>query len=149
VWGFVVFDRVVMSAFRRCQAAAFGEKIVKEPYDVIAFFHNVYEVCACVCVRCDTLPRHPHLPSPQNAAKFNTVTTCVPRLSGYAVGVLPPKLAGYEIEPENNEETLANMTEFAVVRPFNLTLSSHSLPCLPLPLWCCVQCRLVSCTTSC
>jgi len=73
-------------------AAAFGEKIVKEPYDVIAFLHNQFE----------------------NAAKFNTVTTYVPRMSGYAVGILPPKLSGYGIEPENNEESLANMAEFAV-----------------------------------
>jgi len=73
-------------------AAAIGEKLVKEPFDVIAFLHNEYE----------------------NAAKFSTKTTYVPRMSGYAVGILPPKLVGYDIEPENNEETLTNMSEFAV-----------------------------------
>jgi hypothetical protein len=36
-------------------------------------------------------------------------------MSGFAVGVLPPTLKGYDIEPENNEETLSNMMEFAVV----------------------------------
>jgi hypothetical protein len=85
----------------------------------------------------------------QNAAKFNTVTTCVPRLSGYAVGVLPPKLAGYEIEPENNEETLANMTEFAVVRAAHdpRLLVAFSPPCVTVSgLW---LCRRASSTTSC
>ena len=36
-------------------------------------------------------------------------------MSGFAVGVLPPTLKGYNIEPENNEEALCNMMEYAVV----------------------------------
>jgi len=73
-------------------AAAIGEKIVNLDFDVVTFFHNEYE----------------------NAAKFNTITTSIPRMSGYAVGVLPPTLKGYNIEPENNEEALTNMMEYAV-----------------------------------
>jgi len=86
-------------------AAAIGEKIVKQDFDVVTFFHNQYE----------------------NAAKFNTITTSIPKMSGFAVGVLPPTLKGYDIEPENNEETLSNMMEFAVAGVlYNILLETQA-----------------------
>lgn len=49
-----------------------------------------------------------------NAATFQTVFRHIPQLSGLDVGQVPDRFKGYEIEPENNEETLVNMMEFAV-----------------------------------
>jgi F-type H+-transporting ATPase subunit gamma len=72
-------------------AAAIAENIVRQPYDLLAFVYNEFE----------------------NTAKYNTRCIYVPTMAGYDVGVLPPKLAGYEIEPENNEETLINLEEYA------------------------------------
>lgn len=73
-------------------AAAIGEKLVTKDFDQICFIYNEFE----------------------NAVKFNTVTAYVPTMAGFDVGVLPPTLSGYEVEPENNEEALTNMMEYAV-----------------------------------
>lgn len=73
-------------------AAAIAEKIVRQDFDQLLFIYNEFE----------------------NAVKFNTVIKYVPTMAGFDVGVLPPKLDGYEIEPENNEEALSNMMEYSV-----------------------------------
>eukprot|EP01138_Halocafeteria_seosinensis_P008882 gb/GECG01009078.1/.p1 GENE.gb/GECG01009078.1/~~gb/GECG01009078.1/.p1 ORF type:complete len:167 (+),score=24.04 gb/GECG01009078.1/:1-501(+) len=74
------------------QAAVLGEKIVQEDFDVMTMMYNEYE----------------------NAATFKTVRKNIPQLGGLGVGQVPERFKGYEIEPENNEETLVNMMEFAV-----------------------------------
>ena len=38
------------------------------------------------------------------------------------MGVMPPTLKGYSVEPENNEEALCNMMEYAVVRGVSAVL---------------------------
>jgi ATP synthase F1 gamma subunit len=73
-------------------AAAIASKIVREPYDVLTLWFNHYE----------------------NQAKFHNTYKKIPQLANMPVGVLPPSLKGYDIEPENNEETLVNMQEYAV-----------------------------------
>jgi F-type H+-transporting ATPase subunit gamma len=72
-------------------AAAIAENIVRQEYDTLCFMYNEFE----------------------NTAKFNTVSCYMPTMAGFAVGVLPPKLSGYSVEPENNEETLINLQEYA------------------------------------
>jgi ATP synthase F1 gamma subunit len=73
-------------------AAAIATKIVKEPYDILTLWYNHYE----------------------NQVKFHNVYKKIPQLANMPVGVLPPSLKGYDIEPDNNEETLVNMQEYAV-----------------------------------
>ena len=72
-------------------AAAIAENIVRQEYDTLCFMYNEFE----------------------NTAKFSTVSCYMPTMAGFDVGVLPPKLQGYEVEPENNEETLINLQEYA------------------------------------
>lgn len=73
-------------------AAAVAAKIVREPYDVLTLWYNQYE----------------------NQIKFHNVYKKIPQLANMPVGVLPASLKGYDIEPENNEEALVNMQEYAV-----------------------------------
>lgn len=73
-------------------ASAIAEKIVSRDFDVITFWFNEFE----------------------NAARFNVVTKRVPKLAGLPVGQRPEMFADYTVEPEDNEETLANMMEYGV-----------------------------------
>jgi F-type H+-transporting ATPase subunit gamma len=88
--------RVIDSAFDRepifATAAAVGEMIVKEDFDVLTMVYNEYH----------------------SAAKFETTMKHIPQFAGLGVGIMPPSFKGYDVEPSNNEEALVNMMEFAV-----------------------------------
>jgi len=73
-------------------AASIAAKIVAEDYEVLTLFYNHYE----------------------NQVKFTNVYKQIPQFVGLPVGVLPPALKGYDIEPDNNEEALVNMQEYAI-----------------------------------
>jgi len=49
-----------------------------------------------------------------NAATFNNVRYHFPQIAGLPVGTMPARFEGYEVEPENNEEALVNLMEYAV-----------------------------------
>jgi F0F1-type ATP synthase gamma subunit len=74
------------------QAAMIASKIVAVPYDVLTLYYNHYE----------------------SQVKFKTVAKRIPQFAGMAVGVMPGPLKGYAVEPENNEEALVNMQEYAI-----------------------------------
>jgi F-type H+-transporting ATPase subunit gamma len=73
-------------------ASSIASKIVNEQYDVLTLWYNHYE----------------------NQIKFHNVYKKIPQFAGLPVGVLPPALKGFAVEPENNEETLVNMQEYAI-----------------------------------
>lgn len=73
-------------------ASALAERVVKNEFDTLTFCYNRYE----------------------NAAKFHNSRCHFPQLGGLPVGVLPAKFKGFDVEPENNEETLVNLMEYAV-----------------------------------
>ncbi|KAA0154773.1 hypothetical protein FNF29_02302 [Cafeteria roenbergensis] len=49
-----------------------------------------------------------------NAAKFDSVRYHFPQIAGLPVGVMPARFEGYDVEPENNEEALVNLMEYAI-----------------------------------
>ena len=73
-------------------AAALAVKVVSEPYDMLTLLYNHYE----------------------NQAKFHNVYKRIPQLAKMRAGEMPAKLTGYEVEPEDNTETLINLQEYAV-----------------------------------
>ena len=73
-------------------AASIAAKVCAQEYEVLTLVYNHYE----------------------NQVRYNAVYKKVPQFLGLPVGVLPAQLKGFEIEPENNEETLVNMQEYAV-----------------------------------
>ena len=73
-------------------AASIASAIVSYPYDVLTLVYNHYE----------------------NQVKFTTVFKKIPQFAGLPVGVMPGTFKGYDVEPENNEEALVNMQEYAI-----------------------------------
>ena len=73
-------------------AASIASSILAEPYDVLTLVYNHYE----------------------NQVKFHTTFKKIPQFGGLPVGVMPSSFKGYDVEPENNEEALVNMQEYAI-----------------------------------
>jgi F-type H+-transporting ATPase subunit gamma len=73
-------------------ASNIASKVLAEPYDVLTIWYNHYE----------------------NQIKFHNVYKQIPQYAGLKPGTVIPGLKGYEIEPDNEAETLTNMQEYAV-----------------------------------
>lgn len=70
-------------------AAAVAAKVVAEPYDLLTLWYNHYE----------------------NQAKYHNNYRQIPQLAG---GKLPASLSNYEVEPQDNSETIMNLQEYGV-----------------------------------
>lgn len=90
------FVRVIDAAFDKdvtfSLAAAIAGQVVEEEYDAVTMFFNTYE----------------------NAARFTVTARQFPKISGLPVGTRPAIYHNWEIEPEDNEEALANLEEYAL-----------------------------------
>lgn len=90
------FVHVINEAFDKditfALAAAVAGHVVEEEYDVVTMMYNTYE----------------------SAAKFTVTARQFPKISGLPVGTRPAIYHNWEIEPEDNEEALANLEEYAL-----------------------------------
>lgn len=88
--------RVVDSAFDKDPsfnlAAAIAGYVVEEDFDEMIMLYNTYE----------------------SAARFVVTARSFPKISGLPVGHRPAIFHNWEVEPEDNEEALANMEEYAM-----------------------------------
>lgn len=73
-------------------AAAIAGYVVDSQFDEMIMLFNTYE----------------------NAAKFTVTARSFPKISGLPVGHRPAIFHNWEVEPEDNEEALANMEEYAM-----------------------------------
>jgi len=73
-------------------AANIAAKVVQEPYDLLTLYYNHYE----------------------NQAKFVNTYKQIPQMGALKVGQMPDKLKGYEVEPEENPETMVNLQEYGI-----------------------------------
>jgi ATP synthase F1 gamma subunit len=73
-------------------ASAIAQRVVSREFDTLTLAFNEYI----------------------NAAKFSSVRCHFQQLGGLPVGILPERFKGYDVEPENNEEVLVNLMEYAV-----------------------------------
>lgn len=90
------FVRVVDAAFDKdatfALAAAIAGEVVEEDYDAVTMIYNTYE----------------------NAARFALTARQFPKISGLPVGHRPAIYSDWAVEPEDNEEALANLEEYAI-----------------------------------
>ena len=73
-------------------AASIGEQILQQPFDELTLFYNHFE----------------------NTAKFNNAVCNIEQLGKLKAGEMPKQFEGYDVEPDNVEETMLNLMEYSV-----------------------------------